>query len=326
MIVDSGLYRNGKLISRATGASELEELRRQASGPGNFVWVGLHEPDESELQRVADAFGLHRLATEDALKAHQRPKLERYGDSLFLVLKVLWYVDERDAVETGEVAIFLGADFVITVRHGRGGSLAPTRARLEEHPDLLEHGPTAVAYAICDQSVDAYQHVIASLQEDVDEVEAAVFSPERTDESTRIYILKREIAEVRRAVMPLREPMQRAASGAVPGMSPDAAPFFRDVADHLVRVAEAIDELDGLLSSAFSAQQTRIAARQNDDMRKISAGVALIAAPTLVAGIYGMNFTVMPELDWRYGYPIALALMASSVLALLLYFKRSGWL
>lgn len=326
MIVESGLYRHGQLVARAERASQLTDLRTQAADPRSFVWVGLHEPTSDELAAVAEAFGLHRLAVEDALKAHQRPKLERYGDSLFLVLKTLWYVDATDAVETGELNIFLGPDFAITVRHGEGGSLSSIRSHLEAHPELLSHGPTAVAHAICDQSVDTYQHVVASLQEDVDEVEAAVFSPERTDESTRIYLLKREIAEVRRAVMPLRDPIQRAASGSVPGVSSEAAPFFRDVADHLVRVAEAVDELDGLLSSAFAAQQTRIAARQNDDMRKISAGVALIAAPTLIAGVYGMNFAAMPELDWRLGYPFALSLMVGSVIALFLYFKRSGWL
>ncbi|WP_235735981.1 magnesium/cobalt transporter CorA [Nocardioides alcanivorans] len=326
MIVDSALYHEGQRVSPASGPEDLASLRQRGAAPGSFLWVGLHDPTADELSQVAGAFDLHRLAVEDALKAHQRPKLERYGDSLFLVLKTLWYLDESDAVETGEVNIFLGRDFVITVRHGLGGSLGQIRSRLEQHPELLEHGPTAVTHAICDHAVDDYQRVVASLQDDVDEVEAGVFSPTRTDSSTRIYLLKREIAEVRRAVMPLRDPMQRAATGSVPGMAPDAAPFFRDVADHLVRVAESVDELDGLLSSAFAAQQTRSAAQQNDDMRKISAGVALVAVPTLIAGVYGMNFTKMPELHWGLGYPMSLGLMVASVVALLVYFKKSGWL
>lgn len=326
MIVDSALYRRGARASGGTTPAELGALRKQAVETGDFVWVGLHEPTAEELADVASVFGLHRLAVEDALKAHQRPKLERYGDSLFLVLKTLWYVDADDAVETGEVNIFLGADFVITVRHGQGGSLAQIRARLEQHPELLAHGPTAVTHAICDHAVDDYQLVVTALQEDVDEVEASVFSVERTDDSPRIYVLKREIAEVRRAVLPLRDPMHRAAAGTVPGIAEAAAPFFRDIADHLVRVADSVEELDGLLSAAFSAQQTRIAARQNDDMRKISAGVALVAVPTLIAGIYGMNFAHMPELRWTFGYPLAIGLMIASATALWVFFKRSGWL
>lgn len=253
MIVDSALYRRGARASGGTTPAELGALRKQAVETGDFVWVGLHEPTAEELADVASVFGLHRLAVEDALKAHQRPKLERYGDSLFLVLKSLWYVDADDAVETGEVNIFLGADLVITVRHGQGGSLAQIRARLEQHPELLAHGPTAVTHAICDHAVDDYQLVVTALQEDVDEVEASVFSVERTDDSPRIYVLKREIAEVRRAVLPLRDPMHRAAAGTVPGIAEAAAPFFRDIADHLVRVADSVEELDGL----FSAQQTR---------------------------------------------------------------------
>lgn len=297
-----------------------------ATPPTAFVWVGLHEPTSGELEAVAEVFGLHPLAVEDAVKAHQRPKLERYHDSLFMVLKTLWYVDELDAVETGEINLFVGSDFVVSVRHGQGSALTSSRRHLEAHPELLEHGPTAVVYAICDRVVDGYELVGSALEEDVDEVEASVFATERTDESPRIYVLKREIAEVRRAVLPLRDPIRRAATGVVPGVAESAAPYFRDVGDHLGRVTETVDSLDSLLSSAFEAQQARISVQQNEDMRKISAGLGLVAAPTLVAAIYGMNFDSMPELHWALGYPFAIALMALSSLGVYIFFKKSGWL
>jgi magnesium transporter len=286
----------------------------------------MHEPTADELDEVAGQFGLHPLAVEDALHAHQRPKLERYDDGIFLVLKTLWYVDELDAVETGEIAIFVGPGYVISVRHGEGTELHSARLGLEQKAQVLGHGPSAVVYAVCDRVVDSYEEVAASLEVDVDEVEASVFSPGRTDDSPRIYILKRELAEMRRAVNPLRQPMNAFASGSVPGVAAEAAPFFRDVADHLIRVAEQIDGLDALLSTAFDAALARISVQQNEDMRKISAWVAIAAVGTLVAGIYGMNFSYMPELGWHYGYFGALAAMV--LLSLLLYrlFKKSGWL
>ncbi len=326
MIVDSALYRKGVRVPVDCAPTDLHELRSLAEGDGDFVWLGLHEPSEADLEDVATAFGLHRLAVEDAFNAHQRPKLERYDDSLFLVLKTLWYVDAEDAVETGEINIFVGADFIVTVRHGQGSELHSARLRLESDESVLTHGVSAVVYAVCDTVVDGYAEVVEALQGDVDEVEESVFSPARTNDSIRIYTLKREIAEVRRAVMPLREPMRRFATGAVPGIHADAAPFFRDVADHLVRAADDVDSLDGLLSTAFDAHLARISVQQNNDMRKISAGVGLVAAPTLVAAIYGMNFQHMPELGWMLGYPFALLLMALSSLSAFVFFKRSGWL
>ena len=325
MIVDSAVYRDGTRVPVDCGVSDLPALRERCQ-PGDFVWVGLHEPDVSELGEVAAAFSLHSLAVEDAVKAHQRPKLERYDDSLFLVLKTLWYVDEEDAVETGEINLFVGPDFVVSVRHGEGGALRQARIDLEARQAVLAHGPSAVVYAVCDQVVDGYERVADSLLEDVDEVELSVFSEDRTNDSVRIYVLKRELAEVRRAVLPLREPMGRFANGAVRGVDPDAAPYFRDVGDHLSRCADTIDELDGLLSSAFDAHLARISVQQNNDMRKISAGAALVVVPTLIAGIYGMNFDVMPELKWAYGYLFALFLMVGTSAGLLWFFKRSGWL
>jgi magnesium transporter len=326
VIVDSAVYRRGERVPVDCYPHDYAALRNEASEPGDFVWVGLYQPSATELGDAAKAFDLHPLAVEDALTAHQRPKLERYDESLFLVLKTLWYVDEDDAVETGEINMFVGPDFVITVRHGRGSQLQSARHFLEEQSSVLTHGPSAVVYAVCDTVVDAYIDVVDELQVDVDEVEESVFSPVRSDDSVRIYTLKREIAEVRRAVLPLREPMRRFASGSVPGVHEDAAPFFRDVADHLTQAAEVVDTLDGLLSTAFDAHLARISVRQNDDMRKISAGIGLVAMPTLVAGVYGMNFDDMPELDWPLGYPFSIFLMVASSWALWVFFKKSGWL
>jgi magnesium transporter len=326
VIVDSALYRNGTRVAVDCSTQDLTTLRAGCTEPDAFVWVGLHNPTAAELNRVAQVFDLHPLAVEDALLAHQRPKLERYDRSLFLVLKTLWYVDEDDAVETGEINVFMGRDFVITVRHGAGAELHTARLTLESKADVLNHGPSAVVYAVCDRVVDDYVRVAAELEIDVDEIETSVFSPDRTDDSARIYVLKREIAEVRRAVMPLREPMRQAATGLVQGMDPEAAPFFRDVSDHLSKVSDTIDNLDTLLSTAFEAHLARISIQQNEDMRKISAGAALVLVPTLIAGVYGMNFDHMPELHWLFGYPFALVLMATVSGYLYRRFKASGWL
>lgn len=326
MIVDSALYRNGVRVPVECRAEDFRDLRIAASGADDFVWVGLHEPTRQELKDVSIAFGLHYLAVEDAYKAHQRPKLERYEDSIFLVLKTLWYVDEEDAVETGEINMFVGQDFVVTVRHGEGSELQSARQFLESDQSVLTHGPSAVVYAVCDTVVDAYLDVVDALEEDVDEVEESVFSTARTNDSVRIYTLKREIAEVRRAVLPLREPMRHFASGTVSGMDEGAAPFFRDVADHLAQASEVVDNLETLLTSAFEGHLAGIQVRQNDDMRKISAGIGLVAVPTLIAGVYGMNFVHLPELNWYLGYPFSLVLMVLSSVGLWVFFKKSGWI
>ncbi|MFT4288709.1 magnesium/cobalt transporter CorA [Nocardioides sp.] len=326
MIVDSALYRGGVRQQPDCHPHEYDKLRAGASGPGDFVWLGLYAPSHSELDEVATAFRLHPLAVEDAVTAHQRPKLERYGDALFLVLKTLWYVDADDAVETGEIACFLGPGYLITVRHGRGSRLDAARHAIETTPDKLAQGPSAAVWAVADAVVDGYLSVLGEMQTDVDEVETSVFSKDRTSDSERIYTLKRELAEVRRAVVPLRAPMVGFATGAVEHVDPDMQPFFRDVLDHLNQCAEMADSLESLLSSAFEAHLARISVQQNDDMRKISAGAALVVVPTLIAGIYGMNFTHMPELGWTFGYPMALLLMAGAVVGLWMWFKRSGWL
>lgn len=326
MIVDSAVYRAGTRLDVGCEHADYERLREVARAEDGFVWVGLLEPSAEELGTVADAFALHPLAVDDALSAHQRPKVETYDTGLFLVLKTLWYLDETDAVETGEIHLFVGEDFIVSVRHGQGSELASARRALESQRSVLTHGPSAVVYGVCDRVVDAYERVLEELQTDVDQVEESVFSTSRTDDAVRIYTLKREVAEVRRAVLPLREAIRRLAVGDVPGIDGAAAPFLRDVLDHLQRAAEAVDALDSLLSTAFDAHLARISIQQNDDMRKISAGVALVAVPTLIAGIYGMNFAHMPELSWTYGYPFSLLLMGSISLGLWVVFKRSGWL
>ncbi|UFN44987.1 magnesium/cobalt transporter CorA [Nocardioides okcheonensis] len=326
MIVDNALYHRGQRVPLGHEGHESLGHARVPCDPGDFQWIGVHDPTPDELDVIARTFDLHPLAVEDAGDSHQRPKLERYGDTLFLVLKTLWYVDEEDAVETGEINMFVGPDFVVTVRHGQGIDLASARRDLERRAQVLEHGPMAVLYAICDRVVDEYERVGAALEIDVDEVEESVFSPARTDDSNRIYVLKREIAEVRRAVLPLREPMRKFAMGVDERITDETATYFRDVADHLQRVSEVIDNLDILLSTAFEAHLARISVQQNEDMRKISAGAALVVVPTLIAGVYGMNFDHMPELHWRYGYPFAVALMVGVAGGLFAFFKKSGWL
>jgi magnesium transporter len=325
MIVDSALYRDGVRESVELDDGLLDRLRGEGR-EDTFVWIGLHEPDAAEMGRVATMFGLHHLAVEDALTQRQRPKVEPYDSMLFLVLKTLWYVDPTDQVETGQVSIFLGEDFVVTVRQGAGVELAGVRGDLERRSHLLEHGPSAVAYSVCDRVVDAYEDVAGELDIDVDEVEQGVFAVERYRDDRRIYVLKREIAEVRHAVHPLRAPMQKFAATDYPFLHPGSAPFFRDISDHVIRVSENIDGLDTLLSTAFEAYNARIQVQQNEDMRKISAWVAIAGLCTLIAGVYGMNFDHMPELGWRWGYPFALALMLGSSALLYRLFKRSGWL
>ena len=324
MIVDNALYHRGERVTLRSPDESLGHARVPCD-EGDFQWVGIHDPEPGELELVARTFDLHPLAVEDAINSHQRPKLERYGDTLFMVLKTLWYVDADDAVETGEIAMFVGRDFVVTVRHGQGVDLTSSRRDLEQRAKVLQHGPMAVMYAICDRVVDEYERVGAELEVDVDEVEESVFSPERSNDTNRIYVLKRELAEVRRAVLPLREPMRRLAGGYVPEVDGQTATYFRDVSDHLQRVSEAMDSLDSLLSTAFDAHLARISLQQNEDMRKISAGAALVVVPTLIAGIYGMNLP-LPYSNAPLSTVVALVLMAASAGALWFFFKRSRWL
>ncbi|MBB4985519.1 magnesium transporter [Streptomyces sp. SFB5A] len=327
MIVDSAIYRDGR---RTDGPADLSDALAEARATGDaFLWVGLHEPSEAEFDHVASEFALHPLAVEDALKAHQRPKLEVYDDSLFVVLKPVVYEPESDRVSTGELMVFMGDSFAVTVRHGEGAPLAEVRRRLEADPEVLKHGPTSVLYAVSDAIVDHYLDVAAELQVDLEELEADVFAPTGGNPSNtaeRIYTAKRQVLEFRRAGGPLAGPMARLTSGSLPFVSERSQPFFRDVNDHLLRSNEQVEGLDRLLSDMLSAHLAQMGVRQNDDMRKISAWAAMAAVPTMVAGIYGMNFEHMPELRWVGSYPAVIVLMAGIVVTLYRVFKRRGWL
>ncbi|MGW2617426.1 magnesium/cobalt transporter CorA [Streptomyces sp. NPDC001500] len=331
MIVDCAIYREGR---RMEGPEDFSDAVDEARAGGGFVWVGLHEPTEKEFELVTREFGLHPLAVEDALKAHQRPKLEVYDDSLFLVFKPVVYEPKSDTVSSGEVMVFLGDSFVVTVRHGEGAPLAAVRHRLEHERKLLAKGPTAVVYAIADATVDHYLDVATELQTDLEELEAEVFSPDgggSRHTASRIYTFKRQILEFRRATGPLGPPLTRlagvSASGpGVPFVNDKARPFFRDVSDHLMRVNESVEGLDRLVTDILSAHLAQMSVRQNDDMRKISAWAAMAAVPTMIAGIYGMNFEHMPELHWVWSYPAVIVLMGVLELLLFRLFKRRGWL
>ncbi|THA52711.1 magnesium/cobalt transporter CorA [Streptomyces sp. A1136] len=330
VIVDCAMYRDGR---RSEAPEDFSDALAEARATGDaFLWIGMYEPTEEEFEHVSREFGLHRLAVEDALTAHQRPKLEVYDDSLFVVLKPVVYDDDTDTVTTGELMVFIGDSFVVTVRHGEGAALAAVRRRLEQDPEVLRHGPTAVLYAVSDAVVDHYIEVAAELQVDLEELEAEVFAPSATDSrntkttAARIYGFKRQVLEFRRATSPLLQPMDRLAFGDVPFVHERAQPFFRDVADHLTKANEYIEGLDRLLSDALSAHLAQMGVRQNDDMRKISAWAAMAAVPTMVAGIYGMNFEHMPELRQSWGYPAVLVVMAAACLGLHRLFKRRGWL
>jgi magnesium transporter len=293
---------------------------------GAFVWVGLHEPTEDEFDSVRREFDLHELAVEDAVKAHQRPKLEAYGDSLFMVLRTARYIDATETVEFGEILLFVGERFLISVRHGTPTELAGVRAATEERPDLLRCGPSAVLHAIVDRVVDDYEPVIGGIEDDVEEVEQEVFSPARKNSAERIYELKREVIEFHRAVGSLVDPLRRLASGELEQVHPEVRAYFRDVYDHAVRADERSDALRELLTGALEANLAQVGARQNEDVRRISAWVAIIAVPTMIAGIYGMNFEHMPELGWSFGYPLAIGVMLAACVSLYVYFKRAGWL
>ncbi|MGH8870152.1 MAG: magnesium/cobalt transporter CorA [Actinomycetes bacterium] len=350
MIVDCAVYRDGRRVAgavddlsdaladvrarnarrnggSAAGATTVgEAVVADGRGGDGFVWIGLCEPTQEELAHVVAEFDLHPLAVEDAVNAHQRPKMERYEGSLFVVLKTLWYVDETADIESGEVMLFLGDAFVVTVRHGEGNPLKVVRQRLETDPHLLEGGPAAVLYAVADAVVDRYTDIAREVEQDLEELESAVFSGRRENYAERIYALKREVLEFRRAAVPLLGPAQDLAEGDVPEVGNHTREFFRDVSDHVMRVVEQVESADRLLTDILNANLAQVSVRQNDDMRRISAWVAIVAVPTMVAGIYGMNFEHMPELELEYGYPMTLGGMLIACVVLYRLFKRSGWL
>jgi magnesium transporter len=333
-MVDCGVYADGKRMpGKYTHAAALTKVRElEMEGVRAFVWVGLHEPDGHQMQAVADVFGLHELAVEDAVHAHQRPKLERYDNTLFLVLKTIMYVEHesvakaREIVETGEIMIFVGPDFVVTVRHGDHGGLAGVRKRMDNTPANCALGPYAVLHAIADHVVDHYLEVTDLVENDIDAMEENVFSPTTETDIEHIYMLKREVVEMRRAVGPLNLALQRLGSDHNDLISKEVRRYIRDVVDHNTQASDRIASYDEVLSSLVQAAVGKVSMQQNMDMRKISAWVAIAAVPTALAGIYGMNFEHMPELGWTFGYPMVLLVMATACSALYFTFRRNHWL
>jgi magnesium transporter len=320
MIVDCAVYEHGH---RRRGDLTLEQARAASHGKDAFVWLGVFEPPAEEFEEIAREFDLHELAVEDAVKAHQRPKVELYGDTLLIVVKTVSHPEA--GIEVGELLVFVNPSFVITVRHG-DGELSSVRERVERRPDLLAHGTGVVLYAILDHVVDGYGDVAQTIDGEIQAVEREVFSAERTNPAERLYKLEREVLDLYRAVAPLSEAVDEIAEGRFEAVPDEIHEYFRDVHDHLQRVAGRIGGFRELLSSALQANLTQVSVRQNEDMRKISAWVAIIAVPTMVAGIYGMNFDHMPELHWRYGYPAVLVFIALVCLVLYRRFRRAGWL
>lgn len=330
-VVKCVVYQDGK---RQTGDCPADEaVRRVRKSRSGFVWIGLHEPSHQEFASLAELFGLHPLAVEDAVLAHQRPKVESYDNVLFAVFKTVRYVEHAEltatseVVDTGELMVFAGPDFVITIRHGMHGSLGPLREALEASPDQLAKGPLAVLHSIADHVVDDYLGVAAAVQDDIDVMETAVFAEHAgRGDAGRIYQLKRELLELKRAVTPLDRPLQALATD--PGLLADREirRYFRDVADHLDRVTEQVASFDALLDSILQAHLAQVTVAQNEDMRKITAWAAIVAVPTMVCGVYGMNFEHMPELKWTYGYAYVLSVIAVACFVIHRAFRRNGWL
>lgn len=329
---DCVLYAEGAAAVRGLDVHAAATLARDGGG---FVWIALQQATTAEITAVADLFHLPALAVEDAVKAHQRPKLEVHDDVVFVVLKPVRYVDRVEVVDVSEIALFLGEGFVVTVQHGRCDVLGRVRRELDDAAaaEVLRFGPTAVLYRAADLVVDEYERVIAHIDVDVDDIESRVFGPGDDDHAERIYNLKREVAELRRAVVPLLRPLEGLASGGVAHVAPETGSHFRDVHDHALRAADLVEGIDRLLSDVLQANvarvtvvQSDIALRQNEDTRKISAWAAIALVPTAVAGLYGMNFDNIPELHWKYGYFAVLAVIAATCSALHRSFKRNGWL
>jgi magnesium transporter len=337
-IVDTAVYMDGKRVASPTSLAETyERLHRQPEG---MAWIGLYRPDEREVASLASEFKLHELAVEDAIVAHQRPKLERYDDTLFVVLRPARYLDETETVEFGEVHVFVGADFVLTVRHSEAPDLGAVRQRLESEPELLRRGPEAVLYAILDRVVDGYYPVVAGLGNDIDEIEIEVFGGDARV-SRRIYELSREVTEFQRAAQPLI-PMLAALSAGFDKyrIDEELQRYLRDVHDHITQIVERIDEFRQLLRDMLTVNTTLVAQQQNEEMKnlaeasnsqneevkKISAWAAILFAPTLIGTVYGMNFEKMPELSWAHGYPLAVFLMVMTCVTLYVIFKRRDWL
>ncbi len=330
-VVDCAVYVDGiRQPGRIGYKQALAEVRESGQG---FVWLGLHAPDDEQMAGVGEAFGLHELVVEDAVHAHQRPKLEIYDNTQFMVLRTVKYVEHEsmehasEVVETGEIMIFAGPDFVVTVRHGAHTHLSGVRRKLEARPERLALGPTAVMHAIADKVVDSYLAVTERMEVDVVAIEESVFGRQkRWLNIDPVYLLKREVLELRRAVQPLSVPLARLTDTNNPLIPKEIRRHLRDVADHLTTVVERVVEYDEVLTSLLDAAAAKVGIQQNTDMRKISAWVAIGAVPTMVAGIYGMNFEHMPELGWRYGYPAVVLCLVVACTTLFWVFRRHHWL
>jgi len=330
-VADCAAYDGGKRRGGRLSVPEAREAARTVED--GFVWLGLVEPTAEAIATVAAEFELPALAVEDAVSAHQRPKLERYGDVLFVVVKPVRYIDHDEIVDVEEVAVFLGKTFVVTVRHGENDVVSRVRKELGDESPLLELGPSAVLYRLLDIVVDGYGEVAGEIDVDVNDIEVQVFGGDPTDHSERIYKLKREVLQFRSAVVPLAPAVEDLAGGTVTGVNAETADYFRDVHDHLLRISDQIESQDNLLTGVLQADLARVAvrqneaaARQNEDVRKISAWAAIALVPTAVAGIYGMNFDNMPELHTRYGYFVVLFVIALACVGLYVQFRRRDWL
>jgi magnesium transporter len=337
MIVDSAIYVEGKRVDTPESFDETYDVCR---AQGGVAWIGILKPADGEFGRIAEEFGLHELAVEDAITSHQRPKLERYGDTLFVVLRAAKYFDSSESVEFAELHIFIGPDFVITVRHGSGPDLSRVRRRMESEPDILSHGPEAILYAILDRVVDDYEPVVRGLENDIDEIETEVFGGNAAV-TRRTYELAREVIEFQRATKPLVGIIGGLIAGADKhGVDPELQQYLRDVLDHAIHIQEQVGSFRDLLQNILSVNLTIVglqqndevkalteaSIRQNDEVKKISAWAAILFAPTLIGTVYGMNFDHMPELHWRLGYPFSLLLMFVVSYGMYAVFRRRGWL
>jgi magnesium transporter len=337
MIVDRAIYRDGRRTAEPSEPAHMDDAGQAGDA---LAWVELCRPTEQEFAAVAHEFGLHMLASGHAVHPHQRPRLERYGDTLFCVLRTARYVDESETVEFGEVHLYAGPHFVVTVRHGDAPDVAAVRHALESRPDLLRRGPVAILHAIMDRVVDDYAPVVAGVENDIDEIEDQVFDGDPAV-SRRIYELSREVIEFQRATQPLAGMLRALAAGfAKYGTDEELQRLLRDVEDHTTRIVEHVDRFRLLLQNILSVNATLVAQRQNEEaarltaasleqneeVKRISSWAAILFAPTLVGTVYGMNFDHIPELHWTLGYPYALSLMLLTSVTLYLLFKRRGWL
>ena len=322
MVVNWAAYTSGRRRD-----VEIKEIGDELQRDDRFVWIGLHEPDEELLRQVQDAFGLHDLAIEDAHLAHQRPKLERYGESLFVVLRTAQINPATTRIDFGESHFFVGHNYFVSVRHGASLSYAEVRSRCESTPDLLGKGPGFVLHAIMDFIVDRYFPIVDLLEDELERLEELIFAESLTREtSKRIYELKRDLLEVKHAVSPLVDMCTRLMRVDFAVIPDDTRPYFRDVYDHVIRINEKVDTLRELTTTAFEANLALTAVSQNEAMRRLTAWAAIIAVPTMTGGIYGMNFKFMPELEWAFGYPVVMGLTFGVCTLLYVRFKRSGWL